>query len=235
MKIYIPTLNRPGRQRTAEALRESNVDYCLVLCDIDENKYDHPYIVTDVYGIRATRQWIMDQAEDKFVMMDDDLRFHARRSDTKFEEATPNDVGLMVNTLDMMLDQYAHGGVTEKFMSHTKPRNYVENARYYHILGYNKAMFPEPRPTYRVEIGEDHDMCLQLLTTGRSNFVLTEWANDDKSHAEGGCNSWRNPELEVQEAKKLCELFPGLITHVDGPNIRISWKKAAAKGGLDNE
>jgi hypothetical protein len=232
MKIYIPTLNRPGRQKTADMLRAASIDYTLIVSDADPNLYRAPFTLCPEWGIRATRQWILNTSDDpKVVMMDDDLRFYYRSTNgARFFAAEPNHVGLMVKALEMMLENYAHGGVCAKFMSNAHPRNYALNSKYYHILAYNRELFPVPVPQYRCEVGEDHDMNLQLLMAGKPNFVLSEWANDDKEHALGGCDTWRTLQMELDNGRMLAEYFPDIV-RVVGRRVHIKWKEAAKIGG----
>lgn len=191
-----------------------------------------------VTGIRAVRQWILDHARDKLVMFDDDLRIYYRTEDNKFKRAGPNHVISLMASIGDMLDQYAHGGVAERFMAHTRPRGHVLNKRYFHILCYNKRLFPRPYPAYRVETGEDHDMNLQLLKSGRPGFFLTEWAHDDKPWAPGGCNTWRTREIHEQSVYDLAKYHSDVITvceptrdmksHGDASvSMKIGWAKAA--------
>jgi hypothetical protein len=234
MDIYIPTAGR-SQQKTAELLDESGLDYTLVLTKGDNHPASTPNAnileARAERGIRAIRQFILEWAEGKFVMLDDDLRFYSRKSDGSFKKATPKSIRKMFEELDATLDIFAHAGITEKYMSQTRPRDRIYNARYYHILAYNKKLFPEPTPRFRCEVGEDHDMNLQLLLAGCDNCVLTEWANDDVSHAPGGCSLWRNHKIERQEAVHLGRLFPDIVKMKGKYIARINWKKAAGIGG----
>lgn len=245
MKIYIPTAGRQERQETAYVLRLSGIPYTIVTPAGETGHHDDDVVWTPplIKGIMQTRNWILDfhrkayPDDPKLVMMDDDLVFYARNDDGKKFLRT---VALtdMMSALDRCLELFAHGGVTEKFMSQTKKRGYIRNARYYHILAYNLSMFPTPHPRARVEVGEDHDMNLQLLTSGRPNFVLTEWANSDKPYAPGGCAIWRNPALELLEARRLAQYFPTIVKVVEFPGkpcrLRISWSEATRIGALNN-
>jgi hypothetical protein len=232
LRIFIPTINRQARQRTAAILEDAQVDYELVVSTNDSapDLYPPDTLRTMAKGIRETRQTILDFSDDpKVLMLDDDLRFYARLTNGKFVEAEPQQVAAMASAIDTFLDTFAHGGIAAKFMSNTSPRGHVENAKYYHVLAYNKTLMPDPAPTFRTEVGEDHDMNLQLLTRGYPNFVLTEYANDDKERASGGCQTWRTDELELAEAVRLRDFFPDFVT-LNGRRPKIAWKRAYAYG-----
>lgn len=243
MRIYIPTVARQDRQETAYLLKQNKIPYTIVTAAGQTGYHDEDVVWTPphVKGIMATRNWILDthprfyKGDLKLVLLDDDLMFYERSVDgSKFPKTT--NISRLLLVIEQMLENFAHGGVTEKFMSQTKPRNYIRNARYYHVLAYNLAKFPDPQPRARVLVGEDHDINLQLLTRGCPNFVLTEWANADRPYAKGGCSTWRNPALELQEADKLAALFPTIVRVVKFPDkpcrLRIQWTEAARIGGL---
>jgi hypothetical protein len=231
VKIYIPTIGRRNKQKSAEALLDSDIDFELVISNREPRPRKHfPYIRCPEKGIRATRQWIMDRARGKLIMLDDDLSFHIRSKDGKtFKICSPSQLKVMFRAIEEALDIYAHGGILERFMGQTQPRHMKSNSRYIHVLCYNKALFPTPMPKYRTEVGEDFEMNLHLLTLGRPNFVLTEYAAENIPYAPGGCNTWRTQGLELKETLKLEKLFPGLVRVVsDNPSeIEANWKEAA--------
>lgn len=231
--IYIPTLNRPLHQPVAAMLTAAGVPFTLVRSPKDtvaENVYSDmgfPVQTVDTWGIRATRQAIMEMAPSQFIMLDDDLRFFVRNEDgVHFHKADPDDVYKMITYIDFMLYEFAHGGVMPRFMGNRAPRGHDENVKYYHVLAYNKELFPTDRAIeFRTEVGEDHDVNLQLLEAGCRNFVLTEFAQDDKEGASGGCSTWRTLEKEYAEADRLAELHPGLVKRVEH-RVYIQWKRA---------
>lgn len=239
MKIYVPTIQRGPDLKTTYMLKNMGREH-FVVAPTGEHRSDELLLWCPEKGIRATRNWILDFHRDNFpndpklVMLDDDLEFWERNSEgTKFFRT--DDISLMLHNIQVMLDEYAHGGVCEKYMSQTRPRTASFNGRYYHLLAYNTSLWPHEFRA-RVEVGEDHDINLQLLTAGRSNFIITEWANADRPYASGGCSTWRTTDLELREANKLSTLFPGLVKVVQIPGrpckIQIAWKKAAKQGGI---
>lgn len=247
MNIYIPTIGRRDNQKTAEMLAEAGIDFILVIPESEKKIKGYTCLPCPAKGIRATRQWILEQAKGKFIMMDDDLDFFIRSSDgKKFNRSTPKQVKMMCWSLEAMLKDYAHGGVLERFMAQTQPRKWKNNGKYLHVLCYNKNLFPNPHPKYELEVTEDMEMNLKLLTSGRPSCILTEYAADNVCYSTGGCNVWRTHKLEYQEHKKLEKMFPDLVkVIIEDPDklkknwnmkaqtnlkTRINWKKAYEQG-----
>lgn len=231
--IFVPTLNRPMRQPVAEMLSAARIPYTLIRSPRDtvaESVYTDmgfPVVTVDTWGIRETRQAILEMPAERIIMLDDDLRFFVRhREGARFRAANPTDVKAMIAELDYKLDRFAHGGVMPRYMGNRAPRDFTMNVKYYHVLAYNKALFPKDRTiAFRTAVGEDHDLNLQLLEAGCRNFVLTEWAQDDNEGASGGCSTWRTVELEYREADRLAELHPGLVKRVHH-RVYVQWKRA---------
>lgn len=252
LSIYIPTVGRAAKQKTALRLLAADIDFKLVVPTGTAGEYKKEWgwakgstvLECPAKGIRATRQWILEhEGRGKLAMLDDDLEFYARISaSTNFRKCTAPDLRRMFYHAETMLSKFAHGGFAEKFMSQARPRGHQLNKRYFHILCYNTRLFPRPAPTYRTETGEDHDMNLQLLLAGKPGFLITDWAHADKAWAEGGCCTWRTKEVNEAACRKLAELFPGIVrleeakkdmvNHGGTPfTMRINWRKAAEQGG----
>ena len=240
MKIYIVSSGRAERQITAKQLKpNSKYPVFTVTPEKDQESYlqnqaTDNYIFHHKQGIKDTRQFILDDHshKHKFIQLDDDLTFYKRLEAGNFIKANPDDVEQMFDEIEMKLDQFAHVGVCDKFMSHSQPRDYITNGRYNQLLAYNLAKFPIPRPTYRVEIGEEQDFNLQLLSTGRESCILTEWSKSTTNYAKGGCEQWRTSEIERVAHEKMVKLWPGIVTLRDNKStisktsLSIAWRKA---------
>jgi hypothetical protein len=188
-------------------------------------------------GIHTKRDFILHLKPDgKIIMMDDDLKFYKRTGDgTRFPGTHPQETEEMMDTLIYLLDHYPMVGLTDKFMSQTKPRPVMECHRFNQVLGFNRDLLPNPWPKFRVPHDEEHDFHLQLLTRGYKTSVLTEWSKSDKSDAPGGCSDWRNETVLRQAHEKLMELWPGIVTidtSKEKPKARYNWKAAKMMGGI---
>lgn len=237
MNIYILSSGRPSRQITYNNLpKDLKYNIIFVVPEKDMVQYlethgDCNFIFHRKEGIRATRQYVLDLTGDnKLVLLDDDLTFYIRQYAGNYIKNIKEDLHRLFDLVNEELDNYAHVGLCNKFMSQTQPRIRNVGLGYYQFLAYNKALFPKPAPRFRLEIGEEHDFHLQLRSRGLISSVLTEWAKSDVSHAPGGCEEWRTKALEITEHNRMADLWPGIVKVVptkkfSGTTIRIAWKK----------
>lgn len=238
MRIVIPSTGRCAVQPTLEALPETAVAELHVhLDEIDRyaRRWGHAASVVGLryHGIREKRQHVLDTGGDgKLVMMDDDLRFRARRADGRFERATAADVEAMLAAIEKALDERAHVGIADEFMCQHNPVGAVEGRRYNQVLGYNFGLVEGARPKFRFEVNEEHDMHLQLLRLGHVPLVLTDWTKSSRYQAAGGCSTWRTAELERSEFHRFALEWSGVVSVVPNKNsisglaTRVNWRRA---------
>lgn len=209
MKIYIPTLNRINGQKTLENLEGIDPDsITFVVRDSLDVPLGYNALVCEEKGIRAARQFIWDTApEDKFIVMDDDLVFHKRDFDNN-KLSKDFDPERLIGTIKVMLEDYSLVGVHPRFMINNAPRTLKENAKIYHVMGFNRNLLPEDL-SFRLETGEDHDFHLQALSKGCTTAITTAFAHSDKENAVGGCSEWREDVL--QDVQALADLWPEYV------------------------
>lgn len=184
-------------------------------------------------GIRESRQSILEMFDEpKILMFDDDLRFYRRyktvHGDVMFEKTS--DMETLVEDLLIALESFPLVGVHEKFMSQNAPIREKIAGRMLHVTCWNRELWrPGFQPQYRLRTGEDHDFHLQFLTTGHTSALLTDWAQDDKEGAPGGCSEWRRDPLE--DVPELARMWPDYV-RVNPKNGRptIYFKKAWKDG-----
>jgi hypothetical protein len=242
VNIFIVSSGRPTKQITAAQIFPDSKHLVMTVVperemnDYLEQQSTAGYIFHNKFGIKDTRQFILDYAErnhiQKFVMLDDDLTFYKRQEDGRFNKATPEQTEEMFDEIELKLYSFAHVGVCDKFMSHTQPREYITNGRYNQVMAYNLTNFPIPFPKFRVEVGEEQDFNLQLLSKRCESCILTEWSKSAQPYTGGGCSTWRTAEVELQAHKKVVELWPGICSLKDNKStisktsLSIQWKKA---------
>jgi hypothetical protein len=250
LQIAIPSRSRWRDIKTVYNL--STRLWSNILVVIPHDQYD-PYrasVPTDIAvvsftgeGIHAKRQAILNwKKTGKIIMMDDDLKFYKRTRDgKKFPGTLPEQTEQMIEELVRLLDYYPMVGLTDKFMSQTKPRGYMECHRFNQILGFNRDLLPDPWPEFRVPHDEEHDVHLQLLVKGYKTAISTEWSKSDTPNARGGCSDWRNDEILMSAHEKLMELWPGIVTidfKVDSKTDKITrkarynWRAAKQIGNI---
>lgn len=200
-------------------------------------------------GIAATRRWIgewcRDAGVDRFLMLDDDIRFLVRRGwDTwRLRGTKPHEVVAMLDLVDHLLGDHGHVGISAREgnnrLGEGEPTSVVaENTRTLRALAYRTDDFLSVEHG-RVEVMEDFDVNLQLLRRGIPNCNIGYWAQGQKmTNAPGGCSLYRSHEVHERSAHRLAELHPGLVrlrqkenkTDREGfgtrTEVTISWKRA---------
>lgn len=244
LQICIPSRSRFRENRTLHNLSKNLLPIVTVVVPVsqyEDYRSRLPEVVKilpfEGQGIAAKREFILTSKRNgKLIMLDDDLRFHKRTQDgTKFPATLPEQTEQMFEEMSKFLDLYPMVGLTDKFMSHTKPRFFIECHRFNQVLGINRDLLPQPWPQFRVRHDEEHDVHLQLLTRGCKTAVLTEWSKSDKAGAAGGCNDWRSPEILKQVHEELTALWPTIVSITpDPPRARYNWKEAKRIGGLQS-
>jgi hypothetical protein len=190
----------------------------------------------DVLGSAPTRQFMLHlRPTGKLIMIDDDLTFYQRSEDgTKFSQVSKSTTEQMIAEIVDFLDRYCMVGLTDKFMSQTRPRGFVECSRFNEITGCNRDLLPNPWPEYRIPNEEEHDFHLQVLTQGYKTAVLTEWSKSGITWGSGGCSEWRTVEVFKKAHDRLLELWPELVKVSPdkrfGTKASFQWKKARMIG-----
>jgi hypothetical protein len=238
----------PSRSRWQDVRTIYNIDprlwgnICVVVPQDQVRQY-RGYIPMDIKiipfvgeGIHTKRQFILRwKNTGKIIMMDDDLKFHKRTEDgTRFPGTLPEQTEEMIDVLINLLDNYPMVGLTDKFMSQTKPRGIMECHRFNQVLGFNRNLLPDPWPEFRVPHDEEHDVHLQLLTRGYKTAISTEWSKSDRANASGGCSDWRNEDILRQAHDQLVKLWPSIVSidTKDKPKARYNWREAKKIGGI---
>jgi len=251
MKIYIPTRGRADDQVTLSFFPESLRKEVVLVIDSDEehlykDKYDCQFMVIpeDIKGIAKKRQYIHKHTDDKkIVMLDDDLRFYIRKSDSDWHlrYLEPDEYPALFGLLDVWLDDYAHVGVSAREGNNRVEKLAVENTRYMRVLGYNLDMF-DGIELGRVQVMEDFDINLQLLRQGKPSKISYYYAQGQKSsNAAGGCSEWRTIDVHNAGAEKLHSLHPEFVKIVEKEtktawngmprkDVNVQWKRAFNSG-----
>lgn len=253
LQIAIPSRSRANNQRTIYNLSENLWPNTAIIVPYQQYKEYRDAVPReiliipfskDVVGVEHQRQAVLDsRLVGKIIMMDDDLKFYIRLIDgSRFVPAYNDDTEYMVAEIVRQLDTYAMVGLTDKFMSQTKPRHFVECQRFNQVLGINRDLLPDPWPTFRLRHDEEHDFHLQLLTRGHKTAVLTEYTKMDKFNAPGGCSDWRSDKVMQETHARLMELWPGIVSITQKPEqpgkpkqpdrARYNWRLAKDMGGI---
>lgn len=247
MEIYIHSAGRALEQPTYTALKQAGLDPYLVVQKAEAKAYraawpDARTIVlpAKITTLSPTRQWLMDNGDGQFVLMDDDLRFFVRRADdpSKFQPATGKDIKAMFKLIEKSLKKFAHVGLCAREGGNRMTED-AQCTRMMRVLAYDRDRVRATGARFdRLPTKQDFDMTLQLLRAGLPNLVLHQYCHDQGgSQAAGGCSTYRTEEMMVASANGLAALHPDFVTVVQKEtkqawgggvrtDVRIAWKKA---------
>jgi hypothetical protein len=258
MQIFIPTYGRSGEQVTLGNLLPTGRKVTLVVQNreaklyagfLSNNQIDVWLLPDHIRTISATRDHILEQAEDDTVLMlDDDLDFAVRRTDdpTRFAQPTTYDLDAMLEEVDALLgfNPFVSIGAREGGNRNTEP--FLYNTRMMRALGYRRDYLKAWDITFApMELMEDFHVALQIMLAGGTCVVANKWVTNQRSGsgAKGGCSSYRTLEMHGAAARQLAALYPEYVTVVHKQtktawggqprlDVRVAWKKAAAAGKL---
>lgn len=246
MEIYIPTRGRVFQETFISLPQELRDRVIFVVphgaLDIAGGPPRTLNTPPEIDGIGPTRQWIIDNATDKkIVMLDDDLVFATRRTDepTKFREALPAELHTLIDSIDCHLDSFAHVGVSTREGGNRDVSEHAFNTRLLRVLAYRTDVLHRESIRFdRLELMEDFDVTLQLLRRGYANLKIN-WIvhNQRSSNAPGGCSTYRTLEKQSLAARGLRALHPEVVSVVTKTtktawngatrdDVIIQWKRA---------
>lgn len=220
MKILIPSRGRPNRQITADRLHEAGIEFTIVRTLGDLTIYPSKYRqhVVRAKGLTDKRQAMLTEFPGKTLVLDDDITFF-EVIDGKTYPIT--DVGLnrLVSLVDKYLDEFAHAGISQRFMIQNKRQPAEFNRRIMGCRGYNTALFPDPWPSFRLPTCQDIDFTMQLMAAGKPSVIITEYAQQDGPYmAPGGCAMYRTNDLILEGHRELQKLWPDYVKLREGPD-----------------
>lgn len=251
MNIYIPTLNRVGRQPTLKSIPNNWLPYTKLVVHISEekeyiNKYGRDIVLpTKEQGIANVRQWIMEQAQSKYALfLDDDMVFGTRiTGTTRLRNSTKKDMDdMFILLLDWLEEGLIHVGISQRAGNNRILDDFVEVSRMNNVYAYNVQRFiNEDIKFNRLQVMEDFDVTLSLLKKGIKNRVSYKYVwGQRKSGDDGGCSEYRTPQVQHDAAIQLSKLHSGLVRIISKESkeqwrgfdnkfrtdVVISWKKA---------
>lgn len=236
MLIAIPSKSRPFKSKSKELLK-SGVLF-VPACEFDAYKYVYNDVVAvpdDVRGITATRNWILRNTEERYVVfVDDDLkaqgRFVAKQQGygIKHQRMTEYEWLLEFERLFEVTESlgwkiFGVNTETSKISATiNKPfifRQYVL-ASCMGIVNDGTMYFDE---TYKVK--EDYEISLRHIELfgGILRARHLYWANSHWTDC-GGCKDYRTDELEREMINKLIKRYPRYIRKVTNKSSQYTIK-----------
>ena len=223
MLIAVPSKGRAGLTTTEKILPNT----CTFF--IPESEY-HQYngivknivcVPKEVRGITDTRNWILKNSEEKWVVfLDDDAKNvgYNKLEERKTKKIEIRDEGFWMEEflkyfdITEQLGYKIWGTRTESSPRGTYPykpfltRSYV-TASCMGIVNDGEYLFD---PEFKVK--EDYEICLRHIRDKGGILAIRylHWENDHWTK-DGGCKDYRTVEMEKEAIKKLIKMYPGMV------------------------
>jgi len=224
MLIAVPSKGRAGSTTTNNLLPNISTFF------VPESEY-HQYkgvvknIITvpkEVQGITATRNWILQNTDNRWVVfLDDDVKTagYNKLEERKTKKIEIKDEGFWAEEFLKYFDLTEQMGYkiwgtrTESSPRGTYPykpiltKSYV-TASCMGIVNDGKYMFDE---SFKVK--EDYEICLRHIKNEGGILAIRylHWENEHWK-TDGGCKDYRTIEMERDAIKKLIKLYPNMIS-----------------------
>lgn len=250
MKIYIPTYKRTERQRTLERVCKKWKERTYLVGVSDEysvlKKFHDNVLICPVKGIAATRQWIVENADDdKILMMDDDMDFDTRisKDDWHLRMLEVEEFDGLASAIEKGLDDYVQVGISPRYNNHTITTDYIEITRQYNMYGFRRKYLIDNGIRFdEMKLMEDFHVTLSILERGEKNLLICNYVwNQPASNIEGGCSEYRTSQLQQEQAYLLKSKHEQFVKVVEKQNknwknfdirtdVIVYWKKAYQYG-----
>ena len=181
-------------------------------------------VPNDIRGITATRNWILQNAKTRrVVMIDDDVRQQGWWN-LKADQALrrPLDEPVWLGEFAKIFDVTEQLGLriwgvsSDAATRSTYPywpfrfRSYV-TASCMGLVNDGRTLFDETYP-----VKEDYELCCRCLTEDGA-IVSAQYLHWENLHwtTEGGCKDYRTQAMERDCIRRLCKQYPGLVRAVE--------------------
>jgi hypothetical protein len=246
VEIYILSSGRPHKQITWDTFPDSVKERAYIVVPPDEAQAYKKYPIVTDSGVKrhlpSVRDWVIREALQKVVMIDDDITFATRRADdpTKFRKSTDGEIELLFLQIETELDEYVHVGIGRRGGGNYNTKLRYEVGRMNCVLAYQTDYLRKHLLRFdATDSMEDLDMTLQLLKRGKPNLILNHMVfnHSGTGVTPGGCAQYRTLEMQAKSANKLAELhapYVKVITKAskttwgggERTEVKIQWKRA---------
>jgi len=224
MLIAVPSKGRAGLTTTNKILPNLSTFF------IPESEY-HQYkgivknivcVPKEVRGITDTRNWILENTDEKWVVfLDDDAKNvgYNKLEERKIKKIEVRDEGFWAEEflkffdLTEQLGYKIWGTRTESSPRGTHPykpfltRSYV-TASCMGIVNDGEYLFD---PDFKVK--EDYEICLRHIKD-KGGILAVRYLHWENEHwvTDGGCKDYRTIDMERDAIKRLIKLYPSMIS-----------------------
>jgi hypothetical protein len=236
MLIAIPSKGRPNNCPSYERLEGNCV---LFVPESEFHQYKTKYknvisIPISVKGITQTRNWILKNTDERWVVMiDDDVKYAGYNLllDTKCKKVEIKESDIWVQEFKKLFSiteqfNYKIWGIkTESAPMSTYPykpflfKSYV-TASCMGIINDKSYYFDE-----NFIVKEDYEICLRHISEF-GGIIAARYLHWENSHWEddGGCKDYRTQKVEEDSIKLLKSMYPNLVSGVTRKNNKYTIK-----------
>lgn len=216
MKVFVLTRGRPTEmQTTASALASAGIEFTFARTVGDETEVSIPGGTDQWFDCKTAahkRQAIYD-ANQVFIMLDDDLRFYTVKNGRPIV-ARPEDIVDLFEYAGLLMQSHGLVGLADRLWIVSKPQPYAKNpTKVYHFFGINRMLLKGSERFDRFPGHSDIDFSLQVLTSGASVVAITRFCYTDLGQGtrSGGANIWRTRQENDHQRILLSKKWPGII------------------------
>ena len=225
MLVAIPSKGRPGRVKSQSVISCARVY-------VPEDEYDAYVslgtrnvapVPRSVRGITATRNWILDHADDpRVVMIDDDVKEQgwAQARAHRWVKQKLNEQQWL-EEWDKLFDIAQQLGYRIWGVATTGERRAIYPYRPFlwhtYVTASCMGIFADAglRFDESFPVKEDYELCLRCIRED-GGVVGARYLYWESYHwnTEGGCRDYRTQEMEERAIRRLMRMYPGMIRRV---------------------
>lgn len=241
MKVIVPSLGRAGTAHSMSWLKDSGRDVVLAVHKDEDKAYREAYpwaetmVLPDKVRRHAgkLRKHIIMSQMDPFFFVDDDA--HVRFVHVKNAKE-------MFKILERHMSKVPMAAIGKQIFSNSvipkcTPMNgdklAIRNKFASIVYGIDPAVFRNC-PLERLVVYEDCALIIHAIING-GTIVSYSATHTNKTPPQGGCNSWRTPEIILQSLDELVRMYPEYCKKIEtkstahghalGVGVRVSWSR----------
>lgn len=222
MLIAIPSKNRAGKTTTNKILPNIGTFY-VPISEIHQYNYIKNVVgvPNDIQGITNTRNWILRNTKEKWVVFLDDDAKNVGYTKLGYDRSYKIDIRdegfwgeefLKAFDLTQQLGYKLWGVKTEAAPRSVYPYKPILTKTYLTascmgMINDGEFYFDE-----EFKVKEDYEICLRHIVKygGILGIRYIHWENEHWI-TEGGCKDYRTVDIERYAIKKLSKMYPGMI------------------------
>lgn len=221
MIIAVPSKNRAMQTTTDKILPDAS--FYVPKSEVHNYSYVKNVIAVpdEVKGITKTRNWILNNTHDKYVVfLDDDVkscgwvklnRYNSEKLEIKEQSFWVSEFRKLFDMAEGM-DYKIWGIKTENSTRSVYPykpfnfRSYV-TASCMGIVNDGEFKFDES-----FAVKEDYEICLRHILK-KGGILAARYLHWENAHwvTDGGCKDYRTMDIERDATKRLIEMYPNMI------------------------